>query len=154
MNLNEYSRIRFLDKGRDRSGCDCWGLVKLVYAERFGIELPGYEEVYQHTKDKDAITTAIPQEAEKHWIDLYPDFKTPLELSKVRPRRERCGDVVLMRIMGLPWHVGIVGEAGKVLHVEPGTDSICEGYLCTKWERRILGFYRHASLCRRGNPAF
>lgn len=28
--------------GNTRKGCDCWGLLRLVYADVFGVELPPY----------------------------------------------------------------------------------------------------------------
>ena len=44
---DDYIEIPFLPDGRDRNGCDCWGLVCLVYREKLGIELPEYKGVFE-----------------------------------------------------------------------------------------------------------
>ena len=43
---NAYVGLPWADLGRDRTGCDCWGLARLVYAEQLGIALPSYSDAY------------------------------------------------------------------------------------------------------------
>ena len=46
---NEYVGIPWLWRGRDRTGIDCYGLVRLVYREQLSVELP--EEQYLAVED-------------------------------------------------------------------------------------------------------
>ena len=84
--------IPFLTHGRTREGCDCWGLVRLVYAERAGIQIPGYGGEYEGLDDVRRRARAFRRREGE-------DFR--------RVTSFQVGDVVLMRTGALPLHVGL-----------------------------------------------
>ena len=43
--FERYLKIPYKDGGRDWTGCDCWGLVRLILAEERGILLPAFDSV-------------------------------------------------------------------------------------------------------------
>jgi cell wall-associated NlpC family hydrolase len=129
-----YIGLPFRDHGRDRSGLDCWGLVRLVMGEQFGIALPSLSGEYEHTLALDAISGVIERQIPA-W-DAVPAGE------------ERCGDVIILRLHGQPLHVGIVLGDAHMLHVEARIDSAIERYDQTRWKDRIYGFYRHRPLPR------
>ena len=118
--------IPFVEKGRDESGLDCWGLVQLFYKREYDKNLPDYTAVYENTKDLRIAKTIIDQK-EKHWKEV----KTPKE-----------GDVILCRMNNHPMHVGIYKDGGFMLHIEKGNNASIENINGLKWKRRILGIYR------------
>jgi cell wall-associated NlpC family hydrolase len=124
-----YIGLPFLDHGRDRSGLDCWGLVRLVMAEQFSIALPSHSAEYDRTTEVDKISALIERESQKWKI--------------VPTGREICGDVIVLRVRGKPMHVGIVVGDRQMLHIERGIDSVIEKYSGPQWSDRIAGFYRY-----------
>jgi cell wall-associated NlpC family hydrolase len=137
----EYIGIPFLERGRDRAGCDCWGLVRLVLAERFGIELPSHACDYDTVKDHGRIAELVGQGRHSQWIAVWSPLSSGLCHLPSAP-----GDVVLLRLSGLPIHVGLVVARGWMLHVEAKVDSILERFDGLEWRRRVLGIYRHVAL--------
>lgn len=127
-----YIGLPFLDHGRDRSGLDCWGLVRLVMAEQFGIAMPSYINEYQRTTQVDKISSLIERESAGWKIILSGD--------------ESCGDVVVLRVRGKPMHVGMVLGDQQMLHIELGINSAIERYAGVRWADRLAGFYRYNSL--------
>jgi cell wall-associated NlpC family hydrolase len=123
-----YIGLPFREHGRGRHGADCWGLVLLVAAERFDIRLPSYVAGYASTRDADDIGRLV-----RGQMDMWRE---------VARGRERPGDVVLMRLMNQPMHVGVVVARGWMLHIEEGIDACLERYDGAKWRRRVLGIYR------------
>lgn len=125
-----YVGIPYATHGRDYHGCDCWGLVALVWREEFGVVLPEYlgADWYRgqrpETVGADAVAFAS-------------------RFAPVAPGVERTGDGVLIKMRGAPLHVGIVITPGVMLHSHEDADSCVESYRAPMWERRIAGFYRY-----------
>jgi len=124
-----YIGLPFSDHGRDRSGLDCWGLVRLVLGEQFGVALPSYANEYQRSTQVDKISALIGREASKWKL--------------VAAGSEACGDVVVLRIRGKPMHVGLVLGDRQMLHIESGINSVIERYSGSNWAERVSGFYRY-----------
>jgi len=123
--FSEYVGIPYRAEGRDRAGCDCWGLLVLVYRERLGIELPS------HTGYIDPLSDAAAAMIEAGKSD-WQQVTEPVPY-----------DAVLIRVDGQPHHIGLVIRPGWMLHSTAGRDSCIENYLRPYWRARIEGFYRH-----------
>jgi cell wall-associated NlpC family hydrolase len=132
MDTQYYKAIPFVDKGRDEDGCDCWGLVQLIYKKEFGIDLPDYTECYDDTDDKEAISSKIDEEKKSDWVEIDKG-------------KEQVGDVVLLRMFNLPMHVGVVVEPRKkLIHTIKGVNVSVERYNVPRWKHKVLGFNRYA----------
>lgn len=127
-----YIGLPFRAHGRGREGLDCWGLVRLVMAEQFSVPLPSFVMDYQSPFDSKSVAQLIDVQC-KSW-------------RSVKAGSERCGDVIVLRIRGLPTHVGIVLGDQHMLHIERSIDSAIERYDRHQWKNRVHGFYRHHSL--------
>lgn len=136
--MKGYAGIPFVDGGRDRSGTDCWGLVRLYLSETFGLDLPTYSET--PASDLTGTTAAVAAAmGEGTWR---------------RVDEPREGDVVVMRgwemVSGRTTrtlrHVGVVTYDGRLLHVEAGTDSVVVPFNHASVRHRIESFWRHRDL--------
>lgn len=132
--LDAYVGMPFVEHGRSRDGCDCYGLLRLVYMEQLGIVLPAYSEAYASTQDGPGLQALITDELPP-WRSVSPEI--PL-------------DAVLMTEGGVIRHVGVVERPGWVLHVEDGGAAVIEPYRHGRLKRRVVGFYRHESDRRQG----
>jgi hypothetical protein len=123
---NDYISLKYLKKGRDKDGIDCWGLVKLIYKEQYNIELPSFAEEYeaeQQTKIEQLI--ALGKEG-------WEKIETPT-----------IGDVALLRVNGLFMHVGVVVSPNQFIHVSEHTNTTIERFDTGIWKHRVEGFYRY-----------
>jgi cell wall-associated NlpC family hydrolase len=157
---SDYIGLPFLVRGRDARGCDCWGLVRLVLGERFGIEVPSYAGDYETIEDHGRLAALVNKgisttETQRHRERegrapgaprdprcLYASVVHPA-WSEVDPGQECPGDVLLLRLRGLPIHVGLLVAKGWMLHTREATGSVLERLDGLAWGRRVLGTYRY-----------
>jgi len=131
--IKGYVGIPFIDGGRNRLGCDCGGLVRLVYQDR-GIELPEYLDI--GADDLLAIAKMIKKETAPNSVfQMIPDISQAREM-----------DVIIMQsreMSRIAVHIGIVASPRKMLHVEAMTNSVMVDFNHPSIANRMLAAYRH-----------
>jgi probable lipoprotein NlpC len=132
---NRFVGLRFAEFGRDRDGCDCWGLACLVYREELQISLPdylGYSSVDEHAEIAALVAgaTAMPL-----WIPVTG--------------RAMAFDIAVFRRGRLDTHIGIVVQHGLMLHAAGEDCAKVESYEGGAWKHRLTGVYRHVELVSR-----
>lgn len=126
--MNSYIGIPYLNRGRDREGVDCWGLVQLWHKEQLGVTVPDYLWAYTSAEDFGSVANAI-NENKVNWLKVSePEY----------------GDVLVFRILGYPIHVGIKLNGDDFLHAFRGTQSCVERLSSLSWSRRLTEVYRWA----------
>lgn len=125
---NSYISVPFKDRGRSREGADCWGLTRMVYADRLNIDLPSME-FYADCRDNKKLADLI--------VPNLPKWE------KVPNGYEKEYDVAVFNITGIPCHVGVVLQPKYMLHCQRGIGTTVERYDNKKWNNRIAGFYRY-----------
>ena len=126
---NKYVGIPYKDNGRDLAGLDCWGLVRLVYSQEYGIELPSFSTDY--TGAADLETTA----------ELISINKENWQKSQNRI----VGSVVLFKVFKTETHVGIYVGNNKFLHARQGHASVIESLDATTWKNRLVGYFEYSA---------
>jgi cell wall-associated NlpC family hydrolase len=120
----KYIGLPFLELGRDKSGCDCWGLVRIVYEEELGIALPSWS-AHKTLNDRALVRDEL-EEAHK----LFQKIESPEPFS-----------LVLASSSVTVLHVGIATEDGRMLHTTKGKDACIERW--SVFEKQLKGFYRY-----------
>lgn len=124
-----YVGIPFKAHGRDRQGCDCWGLLRLVYLEQFGISVPSHDgPSWEPGTAPEEIARVIAAESL-----AYPEITLG---------EERLGDGLVVRMPDGEIHVALVLCPGWMLHVEESCASVIEPYCGMRWQRRIARVHR------------
>ena len=126
-----YLGLPWADLGRDREGCDCYGLARLVYAEQLGIELPSYAGAYVGAAERAEIA-ALLSEAEQDG---------PWRRVEGRPQ---AFDILLFRRGRLRSHVGIAIDARMMLHMDGETQARVARLDAPRWRSRFAGAFSHA----------
>ena len=124
----DYVGIPFVSGGRDRSGADCYGLVRLVRAEQFGDSLPLLSGDYSDANNY-AETEALMRS------------QRPL-LAGLPVEAPESGDVCVLKFRGIPTHLGICAGNGWLLHTLKRTGSVLQRLSDPHLAGRIEGWYR------------
>jgi len=130
---SKYTIAPFKDHGRDLSGLDCWGLVRLVYLQELNIALPEFAEI----SPSDLRRVA-------YMIDGAKDSE---EWSSVdRPNLKPFDVVVMSQYGGIRnAHVGLITNAGKLMHIEKGSNVLVLPLDHFTIRERVKCFRRHKS---------
>lgn len=126
-----YIGLPWRERGLDRDGIACWGLVRLVYAEHLGLQVPDYAAEVASLQERAEVAAVF---AGGTMGGLW---------ASVPEQTARPFDVVVFRRAGLDAHVGLVVEAGRMLHITDGQDSAIIDYGTGRWAPRLSGVYRH-----------
>lgn len=127
----DYLPVAFQEHGRSRAGADCWGLTRLVYAERRAIDLPSFEDGYASTDASGEIDSLVAGE-------LWRGRWAPAEIPDAR-----LYDVALYRIKGERAHVGVVVSRDHILHTRREVGPSVERMSSIPWSTRLAGLYRY-----------
>lgn len=131
-NASAWVGLPFQEGGRFRSGCDCWGLARLVYAGELGIELPSYANAYPSDGERSEVAALINNDAAAYpWRAV--EAVRAFDLLLFRRGRDAC-------------HIGIVIEHGLLLHSAAPDQSKIAPYLGPRMRARLVGAYRHADM--------
>jgi cell wall-associated NlpC family hydrolase len=123
--------VPYLDRGRTLDGADCWGLACIILKEFFKIKLPALNGDYDSVEELEGVHQTYM--AKKDLFD-------PISFDNRAP-----GDLIVMRVKGLPVHVGVILDQTFMIHTLPGHQSVRERYQAPTWAKRIEGVYRWAS---------
>ena len=136
MDIRKYIGIPFKDHACGFDGCDCYGLVRLIYREELGLELPYLGDRYSHAFKRLEIGPMPGKAVSEGWaVDV-----TSL------PVREF--DVLVFARGGIEYHLGIAIDDYRFLHVIDGTDACVEHFASMRWVRRFKRRLRHANFLR------
>jgi len=111
----DYVGLPFLSCGRDRQGCDCYGLLRLIYQDQLGVNLPDLLE-YDNTQQRHRMNDLMKDKP------LIIGFEQ-MEISAVEPL-----DVLVIRQVGFDCHLGIVIGNRKMIHSEAGKEAVIEEF--------------------------
>lgn len=113
--------IPYRDGGRGPDTFDCYGLIKHLYVERLGIEIPDYR-----SPEDRRLVSAIFRSELRLWQQCQP----------------RYGAVALLRVPGM-FHCGFLLNDNDFIHTWEHSGGVCIEQL-SDWSARLVGIYEYA----------
>lgn len=126
----------FEENARGPHAFDCWGLARAIYKDLHGIDLPSYGEI--DAADLLAVARTM---AGAEVADPWHLVASPAECDIALMRSPRGGRAII--------HVGVMVDAGNVLHTQRASHSVIVPIDHYSVSGRIAGFRRHRLLVER-----
>lgn len=101
----DYFGIPFLLWGRTRAGIDCYGLVRLIFFDHRGIDLPSF--AFDYSEKRKSIGSVISEKSTSF----------PFAISE---EKKQAWDILVMRENGLPTHCALMLTDRDAIHIERG----------------------------------
>jgi cell wall-associated NlpC family hydrolase len=135
----DFVGIPYKRRGSNFSGCDCWGLVRLVYLYQCGIELPSYADKLD---DISASETMNSETRAGSWLQV---MGRPKPFDVVHMTSYPIIDGRRIKTNG---HCGVMISPERLLHVweENPSYSVHVSIDNPRIRPRVLGIYRHREL--------
>ena len=135
---SDYLEIPFAYDGRDRKGCDCWGLVRLIYREQLGIELPSFSEI-PATETPTVLAVMSGKSAGRPWSEVALTDIRPFDVVRMIGYFRGADGV---RYRG-PVHVGCAIDSSTIIHIEPRQFVLAQPISSPALANRIVAVHRH-----------
>jgi len=131
---DQYVGIPHKPGGGTMSGCDCGGLVRLVYSDLLRLYLPAYNEpVCSPDEIKECHEIVTMHKQTGNWQHVNSPY--------------RVFDVLVFTRGGFDGHVALaLGNSRLMLHVAAQESVKIADYSTGVWAPRFAGAYRHAKL--------
>lgn len=126
--VHKYIGIPFVSGGRDFNGCDCYGLVRLIFLNEYKYNFPLLSVDYDN-----ALCIA---ETKK----LFSQNVPILCAEKIAEPEEKA--VALMRTKGSLCHVGVYAGDGFIIHSRHNIGAVCERFTNPMLASCVEGWYR------------
>lgn len=132
----DYVGIPFQNWGRSITGCDCGGLIILIYADQLGVSLDDHMGSYLSAADPSDAEVPLTIERDcGEWARV--DTPEPLDVALLS---------VVSRKGVFSAHVGLVVDGGTMIHATSGAgQAVLASLSGIEWGKRVEGYYRHAS---------
>lgn len=126
--VKDYVGIPFVSGGRGRTGCDCYGLVRLILMEQYGYDLPVLSGDYTN-----ALNIA---ETKRLFCENVP----LLCGERIAAPEEKA--VALLKMSGRLCHVGLYAGDGYIIHARHKVGVVCERLSSPQLSSFVEGWYR------------
>lgn len=135
--FGKYINVPFKHRGRDWDGCDCYGLIRLIFKEELEISLPDFLEI--------SYNCDLNEEDETHLEDHWEAGLDRGEWRKIDPPYKRFDGLLFYansrRVIAD--HMGLVIGDGKFIHTSAKYKMSMVGKLEGIWESKIYGGARY-----------